>query len=228
MAETGLGARSEVSLLSFHERPAAGAAEGLLVLHHGRGADEHDLLTLADVLDPTRRLHVVTPRAPRELPGLPGYHWYLVPRVGYPDPDSFDAARAALGELHDELWQATGIAPERTVLGGFSMGAVMSYAMAFSAGRPAPAGVLALSGFIPTIEGWRPELASRAAVRVFVAHGRQDRVIDVGFARVAAEQLRRAGLTVEYHESDAAHHIDPRELPAAGSWLADTLERQAA
>jgi phospholipase/carboxylesterase len=212
-----------LSTLIYRERPAAGAAEGLLILHHGRGADEHDLLTLADVLDPRRRLHVVTPRAPLQLPGSPGYHWYLVPRVGYPDPDSFQAARTALGELHDELWQQTGIAPARTVLGGFSMGAVMSYAMALSTERPAPGGVLAFSGFIPAVEGWQPELASRTAMRVFVAHGRQDQVIDVGFARLAVEQLRTAGLSVEYRESDAAHHIDPRELPAAGIWLQETL-----
>ncbi|MGO9319946.1 MAG: alpha/beta hydrolase [Solirubrobacteraceae bacterium] len=210
--------------LSFRERPAAGEPEGLLILHHGRGADEHDLITLGDTLDPTRRLHVVTPRAPLTLPASPGHHWYLVPRVGYPDPETFHAARAQLGELHDELWRRTGIAPERTVLGGFSMGAVMSYALGLGADRPAPGGILAFSGFIPTVERWQPELAGRAAVRVFIAHGRRDQVIDVGFARAAAEQLRDAGLVVDYHESDAAHHIDPREIPAAGAWLRDTLE----
>jgi phospholipase/carboxylesterase len=213
--------------LIYRERPATGEPEGLLILHHGRGADEHDLLTLADVLDPAQRLHVVTPRAPLQLPGAPGYHWYLVPRVGYPDPDTFEAARRQLGELHDELWQRTGVAPERTVLGGFSMGAVMSYAMALSADRPAPLGILAFSGFIPDVEGWQPDLAGRAAVSVFIAHGRRDQVIDVAFARAAAEQLRDGGLAVDYHESDAAHHIDPREIPAAGAWLQDTLERRA-
>ena len=216
-----------MSALVYRERPAAGAPEGLLILHHGRGADERDLLTLADVLDPVQRLHAVTPRAPLELPGSPGYHWYLVPRVGYPDPDSFQAARAALGELHDELWRETGIAPERTVLGGFSMGAVMSYATAFDAARPAPAGVLAFSGFIPTVEGWRPDLDERGKVRAFVAHGRQDRVIAVEFARAAVERLRGAGVPVDYHESEAAHHIDPRELPAAGRWLRETLTPRA-
>src|SRR4051812_16514849 len=115
--------------LTHLERPATAAPEGLLVLHHGRGADESDLLGLADLLDPERRLRVVTPRAPLRLPGSPGYHWYLVPRVGYPDPDSYRAARAALAELHDRLWEETGVGPDRTVLGGFSMGAVMSYAM---------------------------------------------------------------------------------------------------
>lgn len=216
-----------MSALVFRERPAAGAPEGLLILHHGRGADEHDLLTLGDVLDPKQRLHVVTPRAPLTLPSSPGHHWYLVPRVGYPDPDTFDAACRQLGELHDELWQRTGIAPERTVLGGFSMGAVMSYVMGLGAGRPTPSGILAFSGFIPTVERWQPDLAARTAVRVFIAHGRQDKVIDVGFARAAAERLRDAGLAVEYRESDAAHHIDPREIPAAGAWLAATLEPRA-
>jgi phospholipase/carboxylesterase len=217
-----------LSALPYRERPADGQPQGLLILHHGRGSDEHDLLTLADVLDPQRRLHVVTPRAPLTLPGSPGYHWYLVPRVGYPDPASFDAARRQLGELHDELWEATGVTPERTVLGGFSMGAVMSYVMAFSPERPAPAGVLAFSGFIASVEHWQPDLANRKAVRVFIAHGTRDQVISVDFARAAAKQLREAGLPVEYHESEAGHHIDPRGIPAAGVWLNDTLERHAA
>jgi phospholipase/carboxylesterase len=90
-----------MSSLAYRERPASGAAEGLLVLHHGRGSDENDLLGLADVLDPERRLHVVTPQGPLTLPGWPGHHWYVVPRVGYPDPDTFQASYAKLGAFHD-------------------------------------------------------------------------------------------------------------------------------
>jgi phospholipase/carboxylesterase len=107
-------------LLAFRERPASGEPAGLLVLHHGRGTDEHDLLALGDVLDPTQQLHVVTPRAPLTLPGWPGYHWYLVPRVGYPDPTSFHETYQQLAELHDKLWERTGITPQKTILGGFS------------------------------------------------------------------------------------------------------------
>src|SRR5688572_31151797 len=95
--------------LTYRERPADGQAEGLLVLHHGRGSDENDLLGLADVLDAERRLHVVTPRAPLQLPGWPGNHWYVVPRVGFPDPDTFGAAYAKLSAFHDELWERTGL-----------------------------------------------------------------------------------------------------------------------
>jgi phospholipase/carboxylesterase len=203
----------------FAERPAAGQAEGLLVLHHGRGADEHDLLPLAGALDPERRLHVLTPRAPLQLPGSPGYHWYLVPRVGHPDPDTFGDAFDALAELHDELWQRTGIGPERTILGGFSMGTVMSYALALAAGRPAPAGILAFSGFIPTVTGWQPDLAGRPGLEVFIAHGERDPVIDVSFAREAAQLLRSGGAHVDYRESPAGHHIDPRQIPLAGAWV---------
>jgi phospholipase/carboxylesterase len=212
-----------MSALSHMERPASGAAEGLLVLHHGRGADEQDLLGLADALDPERRLHVVTPAGPLTLPGWPGKHWYVVPRVGYPDRDSFDAAYASLACFHDELWQRTGIEPERTVLGGFSMGSVMSYATGLGADRPAVAGILAFAGFIPTVEGWSPDVAGRPDTRVFIAHGRNDPIMDVGFARRANELLSAGGLDVEYHESDAGHHIDPSHVPPAISWLRATL-----
>jgi phospholipase/carboxylesterase len=206
--------------LTYRERPAAGEPAGLLILHHGRGADEHDLLGLADVLDPRRRLHVVTPRGPLTVPGWPGYHWYTVPRVGYPDPDTFHRAYKSLVAFHDEVWERTGVAPERTVLGGFSMGSVMSYALGLGGERPIPAGILAFSGFIPTVEGWQPDLGSRAGLPVFIAHGRRDPVMDVAFARRAHELLDAAGLPVSYHESDAAHHIDPSHIPSATKWLA--------
>jgi predicted esterase len=118
--------------LIYRERPAAGEPTGLLVLHHGRGADEHDLLGPADVLDPDRRLAVVTPRAPLAIGG--GYH----------------------------------------------------------------------------------------------AHGRRDPVMDVDFARGARALLEASGLHVEYHESDAAHQIDPAHFPAAIRWLAcATAERRS-
>ncbi|HWD69316.1 MAG TPA: phospholipase [Solirubrobacteraceae bacterium] len=212
-----------MSSLVFQERPAAGAAEGLLILHHGRGADEHDLLGMADLLDPERRLHVITPRGPLSVAGWQGRHWYVVPRVGHPDRETFDAAYARLTAFHDELWARTGIPPSRTVLGGFSMGSVMSYATGLGPQRPAVAGILAFSGFIPTVESWTPDLAAHEQTRVFIAHGRRDPIIAVNFARHADELLGAGGIDVEYHESDAGHHIDPAHLPAAIGWLSGTL-----
>ena len=82
-----------------------------------------------------------------------------------------------------------------------------------------PAGILAFSGFVPTVEGWAPHLVDRTEMPVFIAHGRRDPVIDVTFARRARELLEAGGLEPEYHESDAAHHIDPTQIPLAIAWL---------
>lgn len=210
--------------LHYAERPPAGAQAGMLILHHGRGSDENDLLSLADGLDPDRRLRVVAPRAPLQLAGSPGYHWYVVPRVGYPDPQSFGQAYRKLARLHDHLWEQSGIGAQSTVLGGFSMGAVMGYALGLGGERPVPAGLLAFSGFIPTVSGWQPSLADRKPIRTFLAHSDNDPVIDVGFARAARDLLMAAGLQVDYRESHVGHSIDPAHIRAAAaslsSWLA--------
>jgi phospholipase/carboxylesterase len=212
-----------MSTLTYLERRASGEPAGLLLLHHGRGSDELDLLSLGDALDPQRHLHVVTPRAPLTMPGSPGYHWYGVPRVGYPDHDTFHAAYRELAAFHDELWERTGISPGQTVLGGFSMGSVMSYSLGLGPDRPAPAGILAFSGFVPVVDGWQPDLAGRQGLPVFIAHGRQDPIMDVDFARRARDLLQTGGLDVDYHESNAAHQIDAAHLAPAIHWLAETL-----
>jgi phospholipase/carboxylesterase len=209
--------------LVFEERTAS-APRGLLILHHGRGTDERDLLPLADAVDPEARLHVVSVRAPLQLPGSPGYHWYRVPQVGTPDTDTFQTAYRELAVLHDELWERTGLTAEQTVLGGFSMGTVMSYALGLGADRPAPAGIMAFSGFVPTVDGWEPSLSDRTGTRVLIAHGRNDPVIDVSFARRARELLEPAGFVVDYRESEATHSIDPADIPRAAAWLRATID----
>jgi phospholipase/carboxylesterase len=163
---------------------------------------------------------VVSPRAPLTLGG-PGYHWYVVPRVGFPDPDTFHAAYRQLAEFHDQTWERLDLEPARTVLGGFSMGSVMSYAVGLGPGRPVPAGLLAFSGFVPVVEGWQPDVPR--PTRVFIAHGSADPIMEVGFAHRARSLLEEAGMDVEYHESDHGHWIEPAHLAAAALWVADTL-----
>ena len=99
------------------ERPAAGEAEGALVLFHGRGADENDLFPLLDVLDPERRLDGYTPRGAalaaarrRALVRRPARR---LSRSG----DVRARRTRAAGEWLDSLPH------ERIVLGGFSQGA---------------------------------------------------------------------------------------------------------
>ncbi len=203
-------------------REPAGEAEGALILNHGRGADENDLHGLLDALDPERRLLGVTTGAP--LTDVPpgGRHWYLVPRVGYPDPVTFAGSYAALTSFCDQLLAERGLDWERTVIGGFSMGAVMSYAVGLGLGRPSPKAILAFSGFIPTVDGWAAELDGREGLPVLIHHGANDPVISVEFARQAAERLTAAGLAVDYHETDAGHWLPPEVIPRAAALVRPT------
>jgi phospholipase/carboxylesterase len=223
--QNGPIADSESPLVSV-SRPPAGAADGLLVLMHGRGTSEQDLAGLFDLLDSERRLHLAAPRGPLQIPGAPGNHWYVVERVGYPDPDTFARSYGLLGEWLERLAQETGIGPDRTVLGGFSQGTVMSYALGLGADRPVPAGILALSGFIPQVGGWTAGLEERREMPVLISHGERDPVIPVSFAREAREQLEPGGLDVTYRESPIGHWIDGPTVDAARAWLETALPRQ--
>jgi phospholipase/carboxylesterase len=204
-----------VTELDHLVREPAGEPEGALILNHGRGTDE---------LDPERRLVGVTPGAP--LTGIPpgGKHWYLVPRVGYPDPETFASSYSALTSFLNGFLAERGIGWERTVVGGFSMGAVMSYAVGLGQGRPSPAAILAFSGFIPTVPGWQAELESRRGLPVLIHHGRMDPIIDVGFGRRAHELLEPAGLDVEYLETDAAHWLPPEVVERGAEVVRTALD----
>jgi phospholipase/carboxylesterase len=204
-------------------REPDGDPEGALVLNHGRGADENDLYPLLDELDPERRLLAVTTGAP--LRGVPpgGRHWYVVERIGYPQAETFSRSYAMLGETVDGLLAEHGIGHARAVYGGFSQGTVMSWALALGAGRPAPAGVIALSGFIPTVEGWEPDFASRPDLRAYIHHGATDPIIVADFGRDAARRLQEANLEVEYEETDAGHWLPPEIVPRMRDFVSAVL-----
>jgi len=70
-----------------------------------------------------------------------------------------------------------------------------------------------MSGFVPTVDGWEAELATRAELPIFITHGASDPVISVGFARDARSRLEAAGFDLAYHEHGGGHHLDPRTLP---------------
>jgi phospholipase/carboxylesterase len=206
-------------------REPAGEPEGALILNHGRATDERDLYDLLEVLDPDRRLLGITPGAP--LTDIPpgGRHWYVVPRVGYPDPETFHRSYELLTGFLDETLEARGIGWDRTVLGGFSMGTVMSYSVGLGEGRPSPAGILALSGFLPTVDGWRAELEGREGLPVLIHHGRQDPIMEVGFGRAANETLKRGGLDVTYIETDAGHWVPPELLERFAEFVARVVQK---
>ncbi len=203
-------------------RPSAGEPDGALVLLHGRGADEQDLVPLADAIDPGRRLVAITPRGPLALPPG-GAHWYRLGGIGTPEPLSFRSTYEALAEWFDRLPEVSGVPLERTVVGGFSQGCVMTYAMVYGRGRPAVAGAICLSGFLPTVEGFELDLAGRAGLPVAIAHGRADPVIGFAFGEAARDRLVHAGAEPVWLESSLGHTIDPRHLPALTALLAEAV-----
>ena len=201
----------------YEVREAAGEPAGALVLFHGRGADEYDLYPLLDLLDPERRLLGVTPRGPFSFPPG-GAHWYKLQEVGFPDRETFLATYEEVGSRLDGFLDEHGISPDRTVLGGFSQGAVMAYSFGLGAGRPRPAALVALSSFMPTVEGFELDLSEIPPVAI--GHGTYDPIIPVEFGRQARQVLEEAGASVLYREYPLPHAIDPSFLVELRAWLA--------
>jgi phospholipase/carboxylesterase len=201
----------------YEVREAAGDPAGALVLFHGRGADEHDLYPLLDFLDPERRLLGVTPRGPFSFPPG-GAHWYKLQQVGYPDRETFLQTYEQVGAWLDSFLEEQGIAHDRTVLGGFSMGGVMTYSFGLGKGRPRPAALIAFSSFIPTVEGFELDLSESPPVAI--GHGTYDPIIPVEFGRQARQLLEEAGASVLYREYPLPHAIDPSFLMDLRGWMA--------
>ena len=201
--------------LEARVREAEGEPQGALVLLHGRGANELDLFPVLDFFDPQRRLVVATPRAPLALPPG-GWHWYAFHAVGFPNAETFGAVYPMASEWLDTFLADRGLAHDRLVLGGFSQGAVMTYALGLGAGRPRPVALIALSGFVPSVPGFQLDLSPQLPP-VAIGHGTLDPVIGVEHGRAARDLLAEAGAEVTYRESPVPHTIDPefaRELPA--------------
>ena len=148
-----------------------------------------------------------------------GAHWYRLGGIPTPDPETFlptfEAAAAFLDGLPVPL--------DRIVLGGFSQGAVMSWALGLGAGRPRPAAIIALSGFMPEVEGFALDLDGLEGYPIAVAHGSLDPVIPVEFGRAAAERVRDAGADVLWRETPVPHTIDPRVLPELQAFVAAAI-----
>ena len=199
--------------------PRSENVAGALVLLHGRGADEHDLFPLLDLLDPERRLLGATPGGPLQLPPG-GRHWYALGGIPTPDPATFLATAPRLAAFLDAL----PVPAERVVLGGFSQGAVMSWALSLGPDRPRPAAVVALSGFLPRVEAYPLAPGRLVGVPVAVAHGLLDPVIPARFGAEAAETLAAAGADVLRLETPVPHMVDPAWIEP----LRDLVERATA
>lgn len=195
----------------------------LLVLLHGLGSNELDLLGLAPYLN--LPIRVVSLRAPFNYPGN-GYAWFNIEWTAggiAVDPvqlqESLRALIATLRELTVEFQ------PSRLILGGFSQGAMMTLAVLLSTPELLN-GALLMSG-APLPEGITPETPPNLAIPVFIQHGINDQVLPILGSRYVSDFLRGLGANVETHEYAMAHEVTSQSLGDILSWISGLLGKRS-
>lgn len=187
-----------------------------LIMLHGRGANEDDLLGLAEYLD--ERLFVISPRAPFQFEWGGGYTWYEVLEVGRPEPRMFAESYSKLNQFLDDVINGYPVDPKRIFFLGFSMGTMMSYSLLLT--KPESiAGLVANSGYVPEETDLRFQWDKLAGKNIFIAHGLYDPVIPVQFARRAKELFSKTLAVVTYKEYPMAHQISEESLNDFSHWL---------
>jgi phospholipase/carboxylesterase len=208
-------------MLHYESRIPEDVREGapLVVLLHGRGSDEQDLLSLAPHL-PAGAM-VVAPRAP--FPGAPwgygpGWAWYRYIGEDRPEPESFAEAQRELADLVRALPALLPVRPGEVVVGGFSQGATMSLGLALR-DPELLSRVLCFSGFLPSHLTVRATPESVAGTRFFWGHGTRDGNIPFAMAEQGRAARRAAGAALETRDYPIGHWIAPEELADAVEWM---------
>lgn len=193
-----------------------------LILLHGRGTNEDDLLGLAEYLDP--RFFVVSARAPyRFEEGHAGYTWFGLQEIGKPDPQQFASAYHHLTRFIDDVKTGYPVDPANVFLLGFSMGSIMSFAVALTQPNIVR-GIVAHSGYIPESVSLQFAWTQLSSLSVFVAHGLHDPVIPIQKARRAQELLSKTGADLTYKEYPIQHTISEESLTDLAQWLQKRLD----
>ena len=207
-------------LRSVELQPLQPGLDRTLVLLHGYGADEHDLLPIAHELDP--RLRAVSLQAPLSLGGSMRAWFHLQQDARGGISFSLDDVRKAVHVAREAVEGIAAKSP-RPLLLGFSQGAAMAVGVALM--RPElVSGVLSLSGVPRLLPD--AELAPLDELRgfpVFGAHGVFDPLLPIALGRTMRDELTRLGLSVEWHEYDMGHMVVPDEIADARKWLAKRL-----
>jgi predicted esterase len=195
-------------------------AQRLLLLVHGFGADERDLVGLLPHLDPDGEYVVVLPRGPIDVPGTPGYAWYTWGPDGAPDLDRFADSLAALDATLDAACAEHGMARAEAIVGGFSQGAGLALALGLLVGRVMPRGVVALSPALPGPALPVPvDDEAITGLPVLIEHGSDDPVVAVARARSLARELEARRVPTTYVEFPMGHGVAMEGLHAARAWL---------
>jgi phospholipase/carboxylesterase len=212
-------------MLKYEWSAPRGEADGtVLVLLHGRGATETDMLGLARALP--AGVGLVAPRAPFEGAAWGyggGWAWYRYLGEDRPEPASFEESQRELTAFLEALPTLLPTRPQRVVLGGFSQGGTMSLGQALR--RPGGVGaVVNFSGFLPRHPSVSATAETVRGTRIFWGHGERDPSIPYSLAERGRAALRAAGADLTTWDGPFGHWIEPAELEAALDWLAAPVD----
>jgi phospholipase/carboxylesterase len=196
-----------------------------LILLHGMGTSEDDLLGIADYIDP--RFFVISVRAPyKHEAGVGGYTWYDVREIGkdigLPNPQQFEESCNRLDTFILDVKQHYPVDGRLVFLLGFSMGSVI--ALALSLAKPEMIrGVISHSGYIREDTNFKFAWDRLQSLSVFMAQGVDDPVIPVRLARRAQDLLKNTDADLTYREYPIAHTMSEQSLHDISVWLAKKL-----
>jgi thioredoxin 1 len=196
-------------------------AARVLLLVHGLGADERDLGGLLPYLDPEGRFLTVLPRGPIAAP--PGFAWYDFAAAGGTaggTDTTLLTSLDALDDLLDEVCTEHDKPRSEAIVGGFSQGAGLAVALAYRASeRPHPAAVLAMSGYLPDVEGLAYDWDAAPSIPALVQHGTDDPLLPIELGRALAETLQAHDTPVTFRDYPMAHQVAMESVQDAHQWL---------
>jgi phospholipase/carboxylesterase len=205
-------------------RPQTRGKRYLLILLHGRGSNEGDLFDFAPQMDD--RFLILSVRAPLEL-GKIAFAWFMTQYLAAgPIHDVSQAAEAVqtFTRFLGEAQQKYGIPPSRTVLLGFSQGAILGQAIAIQH-RELIGGLVALSGRILPEHAVKPSSSERLKdFPVFLSHGEHDEVLKIDYARSSRNILSAFDVDLTYREYPTTHDISDQNFADLKRWLFNWLE----
>jgi phospholipase/carboxylesterase len=212
----------------------------LVLLLHGFGAPGDDLLSLADELDVPTGTRFVIPEGPLTLSFGPSdaRAWWLIDMariaadraagrirdLSNEIPRGLTPARETMLAFLKEVERTFGADPHKTVLGGFSQGAMLSCDVMLQSDHPY-AGLVQLSGNLLAQQIWGPLIPKRKGMPVFQSHGMQDEILPYVGAERLRDTLSQSGLAVEWHRFRGGHEIPEPVLQRLGVFLTKVLTK---
>jgi len=198
---------------------------GSVIWLHGLGADGHDFEPIVPELrlPADLPLRFIFPHAPMRPVTINGgmvmRAWYDIVSLdteGRADAAGVHESTAILEELIAREMER-GIAADRIVIAGFSMGGAIAINTALHT-RETLAGMMALSTYLP-LPGEIDDTQDHRDLPVFMAHGSFDPMLPMQWGQLSAEKLGEAGFTVEWHDYPMAHAVCPEEIRDIREWL---------